>query len=71
MLRTARPSSQTLKLLNILESKFPDFYLAEGTALAMYCEPRVSYYLDFFTAESFRPVVMLGYLKRPRSGIWF
>jgi hypothetical protein len=64
MLRTARPSSQTLKLLNILESKFPDFYLAEGTALAMYCEPRVSYYLDFFTAESFRPVVMLGYLKR-------
>lgn len=41
--------SQTLKLLNTLESKLPDFYLAEGTALAMYYEHRVSYDLDFFT----------------------
>jgi len=64
MLRTGRLSSQTLNLLNILESKLPDFYLAGGTALAMYYEHRVSYDLDFFTAESFRPEVMLGYLKR-------
>jgi hypothetical protein len=49
MLGTGGLSSQTLKLLNTLESKLPDFYLAEGTALAMYYEHRVSYDLDFFT----------------------
>jgi len=32
MLSTDRLSSQTLNLLNILESKLPDFYLAGGTA---------------------------------------
>ncbi len=64
MLRSGKLSSKTLNLLNILESKLTDFYLAGGTALAMYYEHRVSYDLDFFTAESFRPEIMLGYLKR-------
>jgi len=64
MLRTGGVSSQTLKLLNNLESKLPDFYLAEGTALAMYYEHRVSYDLDFFTAKSYRPEVLLEYLKQ-------
>jgi len=44
MLGTGGLSSQTLKLLNTLESKLPDFYLAEGTALAMYYEHRVSFF---------------------------
>ena len=63
MLRSGKLSSKTRNLLNILESKLTDFYLAGGTALAMYYEHRVSFDLDFFTAESFRPEVMLGYLK--------
>ncbi len=64
MLRTGRLSSQTLELLNTLESKLSDFYLAGGTALAMYYEHRVSHDLDFFSVESFRPEVLLEYLKR-------
>jgi len=64
MLSTDRLSSQTLNLLNILESKLPDFYLAGGTALAMYYGHRVSFDLDFFTAESYRPEALLEYLKQ-------
>ena len=64
MLRRSRPSSQTLNLLNILESKVPDFYLAGGTALAMYYEHRVSFDLDFFTAKSYWPEVLLEHLKQ-------
>ena len=64
MLRTGKLSSRTVNLLDLLESKLPDFYLARGTALAMYYEHRVSFDLAFFTAESFRPEVLLYYLKQ-------
>ncbi|WP_259462322.1 hypothetical protein [Mesotoga sp. BH458_6_3_2_1] len=64
MLRTGKLSSRTVNLLDLLESKLPDFNLASGTALAMYYEHRVSFDLAFFTAESFRPEVLLYYLKQ-------
>ncbi len=64
MLRTGKLSSRTVNLLDLLESKLPDFYLARGTALAMHYEHRVSFDLAFFTAESFRPEVLLYYLKQ-------
>ena len=64
MLRTGKLSSRTVNLLDLLESKLPDFYLADDTALAMYYEHRVSFDLAFFTAESFRPEVLLYYLKQ-------
>ena len=58
MLRTGRLSSQTVNLLDTLQNKLPDFYLARYTALAMYYEHRVSFDLDFFSAESYRPEVL-------------
>ena len=64
MLRSGKLSSKTLNLLNILESKLTDFYLAGGTALAMYYEHRVSFDLDFFTAQPYWPEVLLEYLKQ-------
>jgi len=64
MLRSSRLSSQTLNLLNILESELPDFYLVGGTALAMYYEHRVSFDLDFFTAKSYWPEVLLEHMKQ-------
>ena len=64
MLRTGRLSSQTVNLLDTLQNKLPDFYLAGDTALAMYYEHRVSFDLDFFSAESYRPEVLLEYLKQ-------
>lgn len=62
--------SPTAKVFEWLrhQSFLEKFYLAGGTALALYFGHRQSQDLDFFTSVSFNPGVLMGQLKR--FGTW-
>jgi len=53
LLKTSTLSPDTLNLLKSLSNELDSFYLAGGTALAMYYQHRTSVDLDFFSEDNF------------------
>ncbi len=64
MLKTSRILKNTLNVLNLLQNKVENFYLAGGTALAMYYEHRMSVDLDFFTQKELVPDYYISNFKK-------
>ena len=66
MLQTQAVADSTLELLKKLQSKdyLGEFYLAGGTALALYWGHRQSIDLDLFTSHDFDPVSLLDQIQQ-------
>src|SRR3989344_2953678 len=63
-LENIRPNVRTLVNKFAGQNFIEDFYLAGGTAVALFFHHRRSDDLDFFSEKSFREVILIGNLKK-------